>query len=136
MGCAPILLVGVENYTGKAYTDDPDARSTGFNLKSGEHMKRWARLKFFAPGGHFRAVSGPLLELFPRYNPKEVQFAPYSEEYVRKVAQGVFVQFGKEEIIGRRRYCRGEIEEVTALEAHTLVRKGAAVRVKSGAKHV
>jgi hypothetical protein len=67
MGCAPIIIIGVECYQGGTYADDSTAKSAGRDRPLAWHLEIWSRLKTVAPGGDFCTVGGPLLTIFPRW---------------------------------------------------------------------
>lgn len=69
MGCSPVIITGVSLYQGATYFHDMEAKSHGQTLTLAEHYKHWDALLEQAPNGVFRAVSGPLLNLFPQYDP-------------------------------------------------------------------
>ena len=68
MGCAPILLVGMDCYQGGTYFHDASAESVGKRIPLHRHLARWAPLVALA-GNNFRVFSGPLVGLFLLYEP-------------------------------------------------------------------
>lgn len=129
MGCAPIVITGVECYQGKTYPDDPKLKTSGHNVPLKGHLLRWARLSNMAPGSQIRAVSGPLLDIFQRYNPVETAYGPNSEELILSLCRGKQVEMLRSEYVGRHLREKGEIVEVTEMEAHSLWRQKIARRV-------
>lgn len=72
MGCAPILLTGMDCYVGGTYFHNPKALSTGTHVPESTHVGRWHELKQKAPDGMFRILGCPPLKgVFPEYNPSE-----------------------------------------------------------------
>lgn len=130
MGCAPIVIVGVECFQGKTYLDDPDLKTSGHTLPLKEHLKRWERLKQYAPQGQFRPVSGPLLQVFPAYNPYEFGIGPQTPEILLSKCKGTLVKFLRSTEVGFRHYDRGETAELDKFEAHKLHREERVVRAE------
>lgn len=129
MGCAPIIITGVECYQGKTYADDPKAHSSGFNVSLKDHLKRWGALRYMAMWGQFRCVSGPLVHVFDKYKPDEPAFQPASREFILKECEGKKVRMLRSEVVGRREYSKGTTVEVEEIEAHALVRAHSAKRL-------
>ncbi|MCK9468483.1 MAG: hypothetical protein M0Q49_03605 [Porticoccaceae bacterium] len=65
MGCAPIIVIGMDCYTGATYFHNPAARSSGEWLPLDGHLDKWRRLIELAPDADVRAPGGPLAALFP-----------------------------------------------------------------------
>lgn len=128
MGCSPIIICGVECFQGKTYLDNPKADSSGKRLPLKEHLKRWARLKDFAPDGQFRPVGGILCDLFPKYDPTEVTGLGSTEQDKLNMCKGAMVHFTRSTEVGLRHYERGETAEVDKFEAHRLYREKRAER--------
>lgn len=129
MGCAPIIITGVECYIGKTYLHDPDLKTSGHNVPLKTHLVRWARLPNMAPGIQVRAVSGPLLDIFKKYGPEEKPYGVNSEELILSLCQGKQMEMLREEYVGRHLRKKGEIIEVAEIEAHSLWRQRIAKRV-------
>lgn len=71
MGCAPILLAGIDCYEGGTYYHDHNARSSGNHVPVDQHLRKWAKAAAAAPGAMIRSLGGPLEALFPPYDPAE-----------------------------------------------------------------
>lgn len=71
MGCAPILLGGMDCYASGTYFHDAKALSSGTAVHVEGHLSRWQKLLQWAPDGMFRALGGPLTQLFREYDPAE-----------------------------------------------------------------
>lgn len=71
LGCSPILLAGIDCYTGDTYHDDPRAKSSGCSVRPEEHLRRWREVRAWLDGADVRALAGPLLEhgIFPPHDP-------------------------------------------------------------------
>lgn len=97
MGCAPIIVCGVELYTGGTYFDDPEAESSGHTITLQQHLQRWSKLKHELSTAAIRVVSGPLLELFPAFDPAfdpaETTFEIASEKEIRRQVAGPIFEF-------------------------------------------
>lgn len=57
MGCAPIILTGVDLYQDGTYFDEPGAASSGLNLSAQDHRANWLRLAAEFPG-MYRMLGG------------------------------------------------------------------------------
>lgn len=93
MGCAPIVLIGMDCYDGATYFDRPDAVSAGNNKTIEQHIRRWRQLTELAPGIMIRATSGPLLEVFPKFDPNEPPVPPAPREKVESLVAGERLRF-------------------------------------------
>lgn len=109
MGCAPILLGGMSCYIGGTYFHDPKAVSTGKAIQLSGHMGRWRKVIEVAPDGMFRAMSGPLTELFPVYDPAE-PVRQHARPASIKGTAGKIVTLNKRITIGRMPVGPGEVE--------------------------
>jgi hypothetical protein len=71
MGCAPILLAGMDCYRGACYWHAPKAQSTGQHLQLSNHMVKWQTLAMKCPRAMLRSMGGPLSDVFPAFDPTE-----------------------------------------------------------------
>lgn len=74
MGCAPIIVLGMDGYAGGAYWHDPDAKSQGRNVTPSKHLENWQReVTRNIPNAMqvIRAFDEPLNKVFHPYKPKE-----------------------------------------------------------------
>ena len=71
MGCAPILLAGMDCYRGACYWHAPKAQSTGQHLQLSNHLVKWRTLAAKHPQAMFRSMGVPLTDVFPAYDPEE-----------------------------------------------------------------
>lgn len=109
MGCAPILIGGMDCYTGGTYFHDPKAQSSGRSVHLTQHLGRWAKLPQVAPDGMFRVMSGPLVGLFPAYDPAEAVRSPARPSAI-KGTRGTVVRLNKRILLGHAQVGPGEYE--------------------------
>lgn len=116
MGCAPILLAGIDCYQGPTYYHDPGAKSSGRALSLQRHLDRWASLLQHAPGGQFRPLGGPLTEIFPAYDPQEAAGEPSRRSLAQRKTSGVWVEFVRSccELAKPRAFAPGDRVQVSA----------------------
>jgi hypothetical protein len=125
MGCAPIVVIGVECYAGKTYAHDPDAESAGRLFTVAQHLDRWQMLTRIAPGLMLRPVGGPLLQIFPRHQPSENAAPSADLAIVRAAAAGVRLQMR----FRYEGYKQGERVELSEAEARRFIAARAAARI-------
>lgn len=128
MGCTPIVFAGIECYQGDTYLDDPKAESSGRKISLVSHLLRWEKLKKLCPDAPFRAVSGPLLSIFPKYSPLEEFPLPPTADYLTSLVEGQKVRFVRTHTLNTRRYMREHTYQLTQLEAQAVIREGLGVR--------
>jgi hypothetical protein len=109
MGCAPIITGGMTCYTGGTYFHDAKAVSSGCAIHLTQHLGRWSKLKEVAPDGMFRAMSGPLIGLFPAYDPSEPVRQPACPSGI-KGTRGTIVRLTKSIPLGHCHAGPGEVE--------------------------
>lgn len=124
MGCAPIIVIGVECYQGATYAHDPRAVSSGQSLTLAQHLTRWRALLNLAPGAMVRPVGGPLTAIFPRYDAREAPLPIADRDAVRAAAGGVRLKFTRP----HAGYARDQVAEFSKSEARRLIAENAAVR--------
>lgn len=131
MGCAPIVLIGINLYEGETYFHDAKAESTGHRLTPEQHLERWAKLKLIAEGAAFRAMGGRLLELFPRFRRAErVEFSVPDALKLRKEVSGVEIEFSRDWSASKSEsFAAGSIAELPSSEAQLALDSGAARRI-------
>lgn len=133
MGCAPIVLVGMDCYVGGTYCHDPKARSSGNAVSLQGHLGRWERLKGMLPRAAIRSAGGPTQGVFPAYNPAETAFTIPTVAEVLRQCSGVLVDITKRIEFGPHVYAAGErAVELSEAEVRHAKRLNAAV-VASGA---
>lgn len=129
MGCAPIIPVGMDCYQGDAtYYHDVNAISSGNGLSLQRHIARWELLKAQAPGGQFRAIGGPLLDVFPKYDRKEPAARPFFRDVLADKVAGAMVQFTRPsgDLVAPRMYMAGDRAEISKKLAKRAVQRGIA----------
>lgn len=131
LGCAPILVAGVSLYQGPTYWHDPKAKSTGQQITLEMHLRRWTKLKQMPAGYVVRPMSGPLLSLFPPYDPREIVVNQSSAEAVRELVAGVVVEFTKPTSWKGRQFGKGDRIEVKHVEAGELISQHSARRAQT-----
>lgn len=124
MGCAPIVPIGIECYTGGTYAHDLRAESAGRRFTLEQHLDRWAMLGRIAPGVMVRPVGGPLLRMFPRYDPAEPAAPIADAETLRRAAIGETLRFTRR----HEEFAKGEVERFSKTEARRLIAARAAER--------
>lgn len=108
-GCAPILIGGMDCYTGGTYFHDRKAVSTGKAVPLSGHKGRWETMLKVAPGAMIRAMSGPLIGLFPAYDPTEpVQLQTLPDQI--KGTRGTVLRLTKRVAVGHSEFGPGECE--------------------------
>lgn len=96
MGCAPILLMGMDCYGGGAtYYHDKAARSSGNSQTVAHHLDKWRQLIPQVPGAMIRAMGGPLEKVFMPYDPDEVALPPAAFDVIRPRVKGERVRVVK-----------------------------------------
>lgn len=125
MGCAPIIVCGVELYAGDTYAHDPKAPSVGKTISVPQHLRRWEKLTAATPGAQIRPVDGPLLALWPRWDPLEASAAPAPAESIRRIVAGerVVIERDVPQWHGTS-YARHQVVETRKHEADELVKLG------------
>jgi hypothetical protein len=116
MGCAPILLAGMDCFLGGTYFYDARAKSTGTHLALPHHLHKWQKLKAMLPTAPLRSMGGPLETLFPAYDPVEVFAPPADRAQVGRAVRGIMVRVLKTWPIGRVPLVPGLMVEVSENE--------------------
>lgn len=129
MGCAPIIIGGMDCYVGGTYCHDPKAKSSGKSQTLDNHLSRWATLRDKFPRAAIRTLGGPTLKVFAAYDPAETGFDIASREDILRSARGVLVEFTREIDFAPHKYRAGECAELTEAEArHTRRMKSGSVK--------
>lgn len=127
LGCAPIVLVGMDCYDGATYFHDASAKSTGKNMPAAKHLERWGALAQIS-SGMYRAIGGKLGALYPPYDPAEPPAALPDAETVRSRVLGQHVKILRRPP-GLPGYRPGEVYQVSRKEAARLLNSRSAVKV-------
>lgn len=115
MGCAPIILVGMDCYQGGTYWHDKSALSSGRGIPLHRHIARWTALLNQAPGGQFRSMGGPLVGLMRLYDTHETGVSPPPRALLESKLAGVQVQFTRPcaDIVTPRMFQPGDRTELS-----------------------
>ena len=126
MGCAPIIMAGIDCYQGATYFHDARAKSSGRAVTTARHVERWGTLMVHAPGGQIRSLGGPLTKIFPAYSPDEPASAPPNHARVHARMSGTWVQFTRacSEVTAPRQYSPGDRAELSRKIAKRCVQRG------------
>lgn len=127
MGCAPIVPIGIECYTGGTYAHDVHAESAGRRFTLEQHLDRWAMLRRIASDIQVRAVGGPLLRIFPPYDPKEPAAAIADAETLRAASAGETLRFTRR----HGQFAKDAVEQFSKTEARRLIAARAVVRARA-----
>lgn len=128
MGCAPIILAGMDCYVGGTYFHNAKAPSSGKGLKLEHHFARWRKLIAAVPGIPLRVVSGPLSKLLPLYDKEEV--FPQTGCVGKVVGiSGTKVRTKRDWNFPPFLFPQNELIELTAAELNRGLRDGAVVKV-------
>ena len=125
MGCAPIVITGVEMYRGKTYWHDPKARPVGTMTPPQQHAKRWQMVPQILPQAMLRSVSGPLNVVMRPWIPDEpiTPIAPTNR--ILGIIGGTWVEITRNcdwpEKEPQTRYAAGEIIETKTHEAGLMI---------------
>jgi hypothetical protein len=125
MGCAPILLAGMDCYDGATYFDDPKAPSTGRTMDAGGHAMLWREMIGQYPGGQYRVIGGNarLQNLLGMYDPTErPRLPPVAKETLTAEASGIFVEVVRSCTISMRDFRVGERLELNKNEAEKFIK--------------
>lgn len=130
MGCAPIILAGIDLYQDGTYFDDPHAPSSAYNVSTDDHRGRWLRLRRDYPG-MYRMLGGDreLLRVFGRYDSLEVPEAAPPLRQLAAELRRYRVRLTLPSDICFRPFAAGETLDVEEKEAHLLLKMRRAVRV-------
>lgn len=133
MGCAPIILTGMDLWNGKTYHDAPNARSSGHTIADTQHLRRWSTLLSRYPGQYRTLGCSPLLQAkCAHYDPSEPADKPPERDSLLKELQSAWVRLSRDTPVSHRPFAAGEVLELHIGEVDKLVKKRLAVRVKPG----
>jgi hypothetical protein len=134
MGCAPIIVTGCELFGGDTYFHDAKAKSSGKTITVDRHLERWALLTGYSRHAMMRAVSGPLLGLFQKFDPAEATEPIASLAEILVIARGVKVEIVQDVPNWHgTSYARGQIVELRHHEAGELISRRWGKRFAGGA---
>lgn len=116
MGCAPIILAGMDCYTSGVYWHFKKAVSTGARMTLANHFNRWRALTKAAPGIEVRAMGEPLSQLFALYSADETGIKLPDRPSIEKAACGFRARIVKTWEITPQKYRVGDEVELTETE--------------------
>lgn len=124
MGCAPIILVGMDCYEGATYADDPTAKSTGKLLNPKEHAGRWWKLAQSYPGMYRTIGCHHFLQLsMGEYSAAELPYAPVPREQLERELQAVRCEITRPATVLMRTFEPGTVLELARKEVEQLLRE-------------
>lgn len=133
MGCAPVILTGMDLYAGGAYHDAPKAKTTGRVITDRQHMKRWRILMARYPYQYRTIGCHPLLAReCGQYDAREPACPPIPRDKLQSEAGGVWCRTTKQTMIGMRTFAAGVALELGSTEAENLAKKNDVRRIASG----
>lgn len=119
LGCRLVLLGGMDLYAGPTYWHDGEAHSTAKARPYSGHLEQWRRVRLPVP---IRALGGPLIDVFGRYDPNEaVPYVPADLQVLRSAASGTVVQFRKDWTLKSVFYPAHTVAEIPRLYAQDLL---------------
>jgi hypothetical protein len=128
MGCAPIILMGMDLWEGATYHDAPKARSSGRAATPVQHLQRWCTLLAVFPAQYRALGCSPLFrEKCAHYDPRETPEPVVDRELLLRDLRSRTVRTLSDCVIAHRPFNAGEVLELTAKEADPLVRDHKAV---------
>lgn len=130
MGCAPIILMGMDLWERGTYHDAPKARSSGKSAPAATHLERWCTLLATYPAQYRVLGCSPLLrEKCAHYDPHEPRAPVLDRDKLNRDLRSRFVRMKVDSPVSHRPFKAGEVVELQAKEADTLLRLGKAIRV-------
>lgn len=133
MGCAPIIVCGIDLYQTGTYHDDPHAWSNGQQFSMHQHAQYWRKLAGQWPA-QYRVASGHplLLETLAAYDPAEAPAEPTWPERAAADVNGVWVRLVQSCMVATRSFERGRVLELRSGEAERLLFTKQAVAATPG----
>jgi hypothetical protein len=149
LGGWPVIAAGFDCYGqfaaaghGQAgtYFHDPAAASTGHDKDATHWADRYTALRAAMPGAQVRAVSGPLQQWFPAYDPSETLGEYVAPQLTAPLAasarQRVRVRIRRAGWLGQPGQVllhRGEDLTLTEAEAHYVIARGIGLEIEQAA---
>lgn len=139
LGGAPVIAAGFDCYQqGGTYFHDRRAVSSSNGRELSDFMRRFESLREIVGADAVRVVSGPLLELWPQYDPGEVfpdYVVPDLLQSLRECGE-VLVRFRRSAMWRGRVYRAARDYHVSESDAERLIGRGYAKRVESAPAEV
>jgi hypothetical protein len=133
MGCAPIILTGMDLWIGATYHDSPKSASSGRTCTDRQHFERWSTLLNRYPAQYRIQGCSPLFaSKCAHYDPSERADPPIDREALLEELQTSWCRLTRETDVSKRVFAMGEILELHRGEVNHLVKKNIAVRIKPG----
>lgn len=133
MGCAPIILTGMDLWSGATYHDAPNATSSGRAATAAQHLRRWTTMLSTYPGQYRTLGCSPLLaEKCAHYDPAERAADPPDADSLVRELQTQWCRLTRDAEVSQRRFPSGAVLELHIGEVERLVKTRRAVRVKPG----
>lgn len=118
MGCAPIILMGMDLWEGATYHDAPKAKSTGKSAHPTKHLERWVTLLARYPAQYRALGCSPLLRTkCAHYDPTEVPAPVLDRDRLNRDLQSTTVRTLKEVRVSHRTFAAGIEVELNKAEA-------------------
>jgi hypothetical protein len=130
LGCAPVIITGMDCYTGGTYHDDPKAGSTGRNIRPADHRSRWTKLGVQYPGMYRTIGCDPVLARhFGTYNPEEKPEAPAPLAQLVQELRRFRCVLKAEATICQRPFKSGQVLDLMQREVEQLMKEKRATRI-------
>jgi hypothetical protein len=134
MGCNPIVVAGADCYTNGTYWWDRDANSSGNNSPLPSHLQAWQKLLDHCKSAVIRAVDGPLIEVFGKYEAgveydRPEPYAIEEKDWGSIVKPGTLIEFLRSCAVNGEHYEEGTVARLGYNDARQVISIGKA-RVK------
>jgi hypothetical protein len=129
MGCSPIIVIGIDLYSGATYHDQPKAASNGKTISTKEHRQQWRQLSIEHPA-MYRALGCHeyVREVLGTYDPAEPVEPPLSAAELARGNPEVRVRIIQPAEIYLRKFSPGTVIDVGVKEAACLINERKAIK--------
>lgn len=137
LGHSPIIVCGIEHYTGGTYFHDPKFPSSGFTKRKDYHLDWFKKLYFQIQPCTIRAASGPLGKVVGYFDPKETLSPSYRRHHRRDaywlqtIHPYQFTKTNPLTRVGPTQFSEGDIAHLTDAEAKDGLKFGWLRRLKN-----
>lgn len=131
LGCAPIVILGMDCFSGATYADDPKARSTGHNIPPRVHLQRWRKFAKEFPA-QYRVIGchPELAQILGAYVAGEPAAAPVEREQLETDLRGVRVRITRPgTAVSMRDFEPGTELELGRAEAEAIIKQRKGMRL-------
>lgn len=130
MGCAPIIILGMDCYDGGTYFDDQKAASTGHLIQPTDHLLRWHKMMNAFPA-MYRAIgcNDALRKRVGEYDPAEPIEKLAPEEKLVVELQRVRCRLTQDAVICMRPFKAGETLDLMQREFDQLIQQKKVTRL-------